>query len=135
MVAGTIAPTVPFCRACGWNIDTELGGQFPDLAADDICDSCGDSLLESGFGLVLPPADLAAVAGVLVVTFTWTEVVGTTYEFQHQTDGGAFTLVSPATSPQAIAGVTGEVIGGQVRSCVNGVCGPWSTLVSDTVPV
>ena len=127
MPAGVLAPTFPFCRACGWHVTT-ISFQYPDRAADDICDSCGDDLLESGFAAAEPPTALLATAGSLQVTFTWTDNPDAdSTDFRHQTDGGAFTLVSPDTSPTVVVAGAGEVVSGQVRSVLNGVAGAWST--------
>ena len=122
MAAGVIAPTVPYCRACGWDFVNK-----PDLATDNICDSCGDDLLESGAGTIIPPTVLLATAGSLSVSFTRTDKPhADTTDFRSQIDGGAFTVVSPDTSPTVIAALEGEVVSGQVRSVTNGIAGPWS---------
>ena len=126
----TFERTVPYCGQCGWEVENSGLG---DIGDDLVCDSCGADLALYGFALLIPPTDLGAVGGSLQVTFTWTEDASIVYDFQHQTDGGAFTLVSPATSPQVIVGTAGQVIGGQVRAVVDGVAGPWSTIQSDTV--
>ncbi len=123
MPAGVIAPTVPYCRACGWDFVNS-----PDRAADDVCDSCGDPLINSGSDTIIPPTALLATAGSLQVTFTWTDnVLADSTDFRHQTDGGAFTVVSPDTSPTVVVAGAGEVVSGQVRSVTNGVAGAWST--------
>lgn len=122
MAAGVIAPTAPYCRACGWDFVNS-----PDRAADDVCDSCGDDLTNSGAGGVAPPTALLATAGSLQVTFTWTDnPEADTTDFRHQTDGGVFTLVSPDTSPTVVVAGAGEVVSGQVRSVIGGFAGPWS---------
>ena len=120
--------TVPFCGACGW--DVTLAG---DLSSDLICDACGADLRAYGF-LPPPPAptDLAAVGGSLVVTFTWTEVVDTTYDFEHQIEAETPVVTVGATSPWAIVAAAGEEVTGRVRSVVGGFAGPWSDPVSAT---
>ena len=124
----TILATTPYCRACGWDYVAR------NANSDVLCDSCGDTLYESQGAAKNPPTLLAAVGGSLIVTFTFTvNPLATTADFRHQTDGGAFTVVSPATSPQVIAGLEGEVISGQVRSVTGGIAGPWSLAAADTV--
>ena len=51
MPAGVIAPTIPFCGACGW--DHELQNKNVDF----FCDSCGADVTFSGFST-------EAVAGI-----------------------------------------------------------------------
>lgn len=124
MAAGVIAPTTPYCRACGWDFVNS-----PDLAGDFTCDSCGDDLLNSLGAGGEPPTALLATAGSLQVTFTWTDnPAADTTDFRSQIDGGAFAEVSPDTSPTVIAALEGEEVCGQVRSVVDGVEGPWSAL-------
>ncbi len=123
MPAGVITSTVPYCRACGWDFVNTI-----DKNTDLICDSCGDDLLESGAGDLVPPTVLLATAGSLSVSFTWVDnPAADTTDFRSQIDGGAFTVVSPDTSPTVIAALEGEVVSGSVRSVINGIAGPWST--------
>ena len=123
MAAGVISPTIPYCRACGWDFINS-----PDRASDDFCDSCGDDLLESGSATIIPPTVLLATAGSLSVSFTWVDnPLADSTDFRSQIDGGAFTVVSPDTSPTVIAALEGEVVSGQVRSVTNGIAGAWST--------
>jgi hypothetical protein len=128
MAAGTITATTPFCRSCGLDF---VGS--PNLDSDAHCDSCGDDLNGSLVGALDPPTALSAVGGSLDVTFTWTDNTGAdTTDFRHQTDGGAWTVVSPDTSPTVIVAAEDEVVGGQVRSITSGVTGPWSATDADT---
>ncbi len=122
MPAGVIAPTAPYCRACGWDFVNTA-----DKNTDKVCDSCGDDLTNSGFDGVAPPTALLATAGSLQVTFTWTDnPAADSTDFRHQTDGGVFTLVSPDTSPTVVVAAAGETVSGQVRSVIGGFAGPWS---------
>ena len=128
MAAGTIAATAPYCRSCGWDF---VGSANRD--SDDYCDSCGDDLNGSLAGALDPPTVLVATGGSLEVSFSWTDnAAADTTDFRHQTDGGAWTVVSPDTSPTVIVAAEDEVVGGQVRSITDGVTGPWSATDSDT---
>lgn len=120
----TALATLPYCLACGYDLNR-------DFQEDVTCDSCGMPNVYSGVGLLDAPTDLDATGGSLQVTFTWTEVVGVTYDFLHATDDEAPVLVSPATSPQVIVAADGEKVAGQVRAVVNGIAGPWSIAVAD----
>lgn len=122
MPAGTIAPTVPYCRACGWDF---IGS--PNRDDDTFCDACGDDLTQSFGTAGEPPTALLATAGSLQVTFTWTDnPLADSTDFRSQIDGGPFTEVLGDTSPTIIAALEGEVVSGQVRSVVSGIDGPWS---------
>ena len=46
MAAGVLAPTIPFCGACGW--DHELQNKNVDF----LCDSCGADVTFYGFSTV-----------------------------------------------------------------------------------
>lgn len=128
MAAGDVAPTTPYCRACGWDFV-----RSPNRDNDQFCDACGDPLEFSIGPPIDPPADLAAVGGSLSVTFTWTPTTGAdSTDFRSQIDGGAWTLVEGDTSPTVIAAAAGEVVTGQVRSVEAGVDGDWSAAESAT---
>lgn len=113
--------TVPNCGACGWTV----GGLYPDLNGDAICDACGADLLAFGFAGLFPPEDLAAVGGSLQVTFTWTEAPDTS-DIRYQIDGGVQVIESPVTSPHVVVAAAGETVSGEVRTVLSGVDGPWS---------
>ena len=66
------------------------------------------------------------------MTFTWTEVVDTTYDFEHQIEAETPVVTVGATSPWAIVAAAGEEVTGRVRSVVGGFAGPWSDPVSAT---
>jgi hypothetical protein len=128
MGAGDVAPTSPYCRACGWDFV-----RSPNLDDDAFCDSCGDDLAVSVGPGIDPPAALDATGGSLVVTFTWTDnVAADSTDFRSSIDGADWVVVSPDTSPTAITAAEGEVVTGQVRSIIDGVTGPWSAVASDT---
>ena len=128
MAAGAITATTPYCRACGWDFI-----QSGNLDSDQFCDSCGDDLTESLGAPADPPTALSATGGSLQVSFSWTDnPAADTTDFRHRTDGGAFTVVSPDTSPTVVVAADGEVVSGQVRSVVSGIAGDWSAAASDT---
>jgi len=124
MAAGATV-TVPFCGACGFDAN---GG----LNEDEFCDSCGADLNRFGFAGLFPPDDLAAVGGSLTVTFTWTAALDT-QDLLYQIDGGAPVLIEDATAAgEIVAATEGQKVAGAVRTVLNGVPGPWSTVVAAT---
>ena len=129
MAAGTIAPTSPYCRACGWDFI-----QSPNLDDDQFCDACGDDLVASiGSVPFLPPSGFTAVGGSLAVTFTWiANVDADSTDFRHQTDGGAWTTVIGDTSTTVVVAAEGEEVCGQLRSVTDGVNGAWTASSCDT---
>ena len=124
MVAGTIAPTTPFCRACGWDFVRLNKGD------DSICDSCGDQLFESQGGIE-GPADLAGVTGTDEVVFTWTASAGTD-DVQYSIDGAALVFDDDAASPYTVAAPAVAEVCLQVRAVVDGIPGPWSGEVCES---
>ena len=80
MPAGVIAPTIPFCGACGWDHEAQ------NKNVDFFCDSCGTDVTFQGFSSTAtagipgafdagPPSDLAALIGSGIVPTpgtTWT---------------------------------------------------------------
>ena len=129
MPAGVIQPTVPYCRACGWDFI-----KSPNRDADAMCDSCGDDLTQS-FGTAGDgPTDLVATPGSLEVVFTWVDnPLADSTEFRSTTDGPPFSPITTETSPHSVAGLEGEVISGQVRSVVSGFSGEWTAAEEATV--
>ena len=123
MAAGTIAPTVPFCGACGFD-------QNESLNADVFCDACGADLNAFGFGGLFPPADVEAVGGSLTVTFTWTLQLDTS-DLLYQIDGGAPVLITGANpAGEVVAATAGQKVAGSVRYVVGGIDGPFSAPVA-----
>ena len=123
MPAGVMAPTTPYCRACGWDFV-----QSPNLGDDGFCDACGDDLEQSiGSVPLLPPSGFTATPASLSVSFAWIDNVDAdTTDFRHQTEGGAWTVVSPDTSPTVVVAAEGEEVCGQLRSVADGVDGDWT---------
>ncbi len=122
MTAGTIAPTSPYCRACGWDFI------LINTHDDSICDQCGDELVESQGG-VGAPGDLAAALGTDEVVFTWT--AGTdTDDVQYRIDGGALVFDDDAASPYTVAAPAVALVSLQVRTVLDGIPGPWSSPVN-----
>ena len=123
MAAGTLAPTTPYCRACGWDFV-----RSPNLDEDQFCDACGDDLTQSiGSVPLLPPSGFTATPGVGTVTFAWTaNGDADSTDFRHQTDGGAWTEVIGDTSTTIVVAAAGEEVCGQLRSVTDGVNGAWT---------
>ena len=111
--------TVPFCGACGWD---HVNKNQND---DEFCDSCGADVTRFGFGPANAPSPGSASAGSLQVSFSWTAspLSFDSYGVRHQTDGGPFTVVEPATSPVVVVAAAGEEVCFQLRGKKDGV---WS---------
>ena len=122
MAAGVIAPTAPYCRACGWDFILINTGD------DSICDSCGDQLFESQ-GAIPGPADLAGATGTDEVVFTWTASAGTD-DIRYSIDGAAIVFDDDAASPYTVAAPAVATVQFQVRAVVDGIPGPWSSTVT-----
>ena len=117
--------TVPFCGACGWDVNKNEN--------DDLfCDACGADLIAFGFGDLLPPTDLAAVGGSLQVTVTWTEAPDSS-DLTTRINSVEQPHSIGATSPWLVAGLNpGDVVQVRVRTVLDGIQGPWSPPVSAT---
>ena len=132
MTAGTIAPTVPYCRACGWDFV-----KSPNLDSDDFCDACGDSLDASGAGALVPPVAPVATPGSGTVSFAFTvNPAADSTESSESVDGAlaVWSAWAADTSPTVVSAVAGTIVGLRVRSVVNGIPGPY-TEQSDTTGV
>ena len=124
MAAGVIAPTSPYCRACGWDFILINTGD------DSVCDSCGDTLAESQGGGE-GPTDLAGATGTDEVVFTWT--AGTdTDDVQYQIDGGVLVFDDDAATPYTVAAPAVASVSLQVRTVLDGIPGPWSSPVVES---
>ena len=121
MAAGVIQKTLPYCRACGWDYI-----QTKDRDADDVCDGCGDDLLNSGDpSSVDAPTNPGSTPGVADVTFTWTSNPEADFDQTRSlVDAGQFGPWVTDTSPTTVVGAAGNVITFQIRSVVNTVSGP-----------
>ena len=121
MVAGTIQVTLPYCRACGWDYVNAN-----DIGSDDVCDSCGDDLANSGSAVGLAAATLpTSTPGIADVVFGWTEnAAADDTETRSSVDGAAFSAWVSDTTTTTVVGAAGEVIVFQVRSVVDSVSGP-----------
>jgi len=119
MAAGDVL-TVPFCGSCGYDAN---GG----LNDDQFCDACGADLLQFGFAGILPPDDLVAALGTDEVVFTWTAALDT-QDVLYQIDDAAPILDDDAASPYTVAAPAVSKVALAVRTILNGVVGPWSTI-------
>ena len=118
MAAGS-TETKPFCGSCGW--DHEL----VNTHADRFCDSCGADVERFGFGPANPPSPGSASGSSGQVSFSWTAapISFDSYGVRHQTDGGPFTIVEPATSPIVVVAAAGEEVCFELRGKKDGI---WS---------
>ena len=119
--------TVPFCGSCGHDV----GGARGNANDDIFCDACGADLNRFGFAELYPPEDLAAVGGSLSVTFSWTAAIDT-QDLLYQINDGDAILISPATTPEVVAALEGDKVAGAIRTVLNGVAGPFTTIVAAT---
>lgn len=117
--------TVPYCGACGYDV-TSYGRNVND---DELCDSCGADLARFGFAGLFPPADLAAATGTDEVTFTFTAALDT-QDVLYQIDDGDAVFDDDVSSPYDVAAPAVAKVSLAVRTVLNGVAGPWSTIVS-----
>lgn len=130
--------TKPYCGACGWQPYTL--GHTRDLHQDLVCDACGADLFAYGWLLGHAPPVIFTLDGdtPLAGQFQaeWVpDAAADTTDFRWRVNGGAWTLVAPATSPHVETGPfqSGDKIDGQVSSVKNGTSGPWSVIVSDGI--
>ena len=113
--------TKPFCPACGWD---HISKNKND---DQFCDACGYDVSRNGdFGPANAPSPGSASGSSLQVSFSWTAAPSTFpqgYGVRHQTDGGPWTIVEPATSPIVVVAAEGEEVCFQIRGKAEGI---WS---------
>ena len=121
--------TVPFCGSCGWDHVAQNKND------DEFCDSCGADVTRFGFGPANPPSPGSASGASGQVSFSWTAspLSFDSYGVRHQTDGGPFTIVEPATTPVVVAGATGEVICFELRGKKDGIWSDYAAQQCDTV--
>jgi hypothetical protein len=128
---------VPWCGGCG----REIFGPYAheDIAADLICDGCGQDLLAYGWtaGMLTPTvvslSEDDPAFGSISVTFT-ANVAGDSTDVQYRIDGGLWVLDETVTSVYVITGVpAGALVEVQLRSVDGGVAGPWGPILGVTV--
>ena len=113
--------TVPFCGACGWDVNENLHG-------DEICDACGADLNRFGFGGILPPAEPVGTPGSGTVSFAFVVNPDADSSESSVSNDGALAVWSAwaaDTSPTVVSAVAGTFVGIRVRSIVNGQPGPY----------
>ena len=136
----TTVHTVPYCGSCGR--ETFGPWAFEDLASDLICDGCGADLLAFGWAGLIPPVIASVVgdtplAGDVSVTFTADPGADST-DLRYGVNVDPDTIITGVTSVyvllQATSGaVSTDKVSVQLRSVVNTVPGPWSTVESVTI--
>ena len=129
--------TVPYCGSCGR--ETFGPPSFEDLAKDLVCDGCGADLLAFGWAGLIPPTALSLsgddpLAGDVSVTFVADPGADST-DLRYGVNVDPVTVVTGVTSVyvllQATSGaVSTDKVSVQLRSVVNAVPGPWSTVES-----
>ena len=113
--------TVPFCGACGWDVNQNVTDQ-------DLCDSCGADLNAFGFAGAVPPVAPVGTPGAADVSFAWTSnAEADSDETSVSVDGAlaVWSAFATDTSPTVVAATTGTLVGIRVRSVVNGFAGPY----------
>ena len=128
MAAGDTA-TRPFCPACGWDHVLQNKNE------DQFCDSCGyDMSSTSDFGPENPPSPGNANGGSLEVSFSWTPSPSSFpqgYGVRHETDGGPWTVVEPATPPVVVAAAEGQIVCFQLRGKKDGIWSDYAAVQCD----
>ena len=132
--------TVPYCGSCGR--ETLGPWAYEDLAKDLICDGCGADLLAFGWAGLIPPTALSLsgddpLAGDVSVTFVADPGADST-DLRWGVNVDPVTVITGVTSVFVLTEVvTGAVstdkVSIQLRSVVNAVPGPWSTVESVTI--